>query len=422
MEIGGSQLNAIELAGAVRDRGHNVIIASRLGPLVDLVHRLGLTHVPLPNHRTPLSRNLCAHLTKLVTAKQIDVVHGYEWPPAIALLLGPHVVSRKPVVCTIMSMAVAPFLPRRMPLIVGTDHIRLSALAHGYSDVTLLEPPVDTVLNAPDGNGATFRAMHDFSSSTLLLVMVGRLARQLKLEGLLSACDAVGAMAAEGQNVQLAIVGDGECRHQVEERAQRANACSGKHAVVLVGAMNDPRPAYAAADVVLGMGGSAIRGLSFAKPLVVQGERGFWRLCTPDTVAQFLHSGWYGVGDLAMPFDDHSLSLGAALLRKELEPIRINPTNRTQLGAFGRQLAVERFSLSQAAALQERVYSDALRDGQTTAWPEVAQSLGGVAWHEMKLRVQRLQGSQVSEDFNAISSQTAVISSTQPQRVQREQR
>ena len=34
MEVGGSQLNAVQVAGAVRDRGHEVIVISEPGPLV----------------------------------------------------------------------------------------------------------------------------------------------------------------------------------------------------------------------------------------------------------------------------------------------------------------------------------------------------------------------------------------------------
>ena len=34
MGIGGSQLNAVEIAGAVRDRGHDVTVVSRPGPLM----------------------------------------------------------------------------------------------------------------------------------------------------------------------------------------------------------------------------------------------------------------------------------------------------------------------------------------------------------------------------------------------------
>ena len=66
--------------------------------------------------------------------------------------------------------------------------------------------------------------------------------------------------------------------------------------MVLIGALRDPRPAYAASDIVLGMGGSALRGLSFAKPLVMIGERGFARLFTPETVPEFLQNGMFGIG------------------------------------------------------------------------------------------------------------------------------
>ena len=106
-----------------------------------------------------------------------------------------------------------------------------------------------------------------------LVVVVGRLSRDLKLEGLLSACDAIGAMAASGIGVQLAIVGDGDAKDQVAERAKRANAVAGRRAVVLTGSLTDPRPAYAAGDVLLGMGSSALRAMSFGKPLIVQGQR-----------------------------------------------------------------------------------------------------------------------------------------------------
>lgn len=42
MEIGGSQINAIQIAGAIRDRGHEVIVLSEPGPMVELVRELGL--------------------------------------------------------------------------------------------------------------------------------------------------------------------------------------------------------------------------------------------------------------------------------------------------------------------------------------------------------------------------------------------
>ena len=134
MEIGGSQLNAIEIAAGVRDRGHYVAVVSRPGPLVETVRRLGLEHFPLdPRARRMPSPRAAAHLTQLARRHGIDIVHGYEWPPTIEAFAGPRLRLGLPVVSTIMSMAVAPFLPRTIPLIVGTDDIRRRAIAAGHS-------------------------------------------------------------------------------------------------------------------------------------------------------------------------------------------------------------------------------------------------------------------------------------------------
>src|SRR5260370_17559318 len=46
MEIGGSQLNALEIAAAVRDRGHEVTVVSRPGPLLKSVRRPRLPPLP----------------------------------------------------------------------------------------------------------------------------------------------------------------------------------------------------------------------------------------------------------------------------------------------------------------------------------------------------------------------------------------
>ena len=244
MEIGGSQLNAIEIAAAVRDRGHDVTVVSRPGPLVQTVKELGLPHVTLdPRAHRTLSPRALTHLTSLVREQGIDVVHGYEWPPGVEAILGPRLRLGVPVVCTIMSGMVAPFLPRTLPLIVGTDALRRYEIAEGRASVTLLEPPVDVRANAPDVDPGPFRADLGLDAATPLICVVCRLVPMMKLEGVLSACDAVGELARSGVAVQLAVVGDGPSRPEVEAAAAAANARAGRRVVVLAGEMYDPRPA-----------------------------------------------------------------------------------------------------------------------------------------------------------------------------------
>lgn len=196
---------------------------------------------------------------------------------------------------TVMSMSVPSFLPRSVPLTVGTEMIRRAAITAGHQDVTLLEPPVDTKSDHPLVDGTGFRAAHNIGPDEVVIAMVCRLVPNLKLEGLLSACDAVGEIALDGLPVRLLIIGNGPARPNVEARAARINSLVGRNAVVLVGEMSDPRPGYAAADVIIGQGGSALRGMAFGKPLVVVGEDGFSELLTPESAPTFLQQGWYGL-------------------------------------------------------------------------------------------------------------------------------
>ncbi|MBT2209015.1 glycosyltransferase [Actinomadura sp. NEAU-AAG7] len=393
MAIGGSQINAIELAGAVRDLGHRVMVVSDPGPLVERVLAAGIEHVPLdPGRRRPWPSTV-RMLGRLVEERGIDVVHGYEWPPGLEAF---YTARRRPgvaAVCTVMSMAVAPFLPASLPLVVGTHQIRRDVLerrGRRPGAVHLIEPPVDVRANSPGHPTRAFRARFGLHEGPLDIVVVSRLAAELKLEGLLTAIDVVGGLATDPP-LRLVVVGDGACRDQVEARAAQANARAGRRAVVLTGQLDDPRPAYAAASIALGMGGSALRSLAFARPLVVQGERGFFEPLTPETEPTFLEQGWYGVG-----------GRGAARLEEILRDLARDEARREELGAYGRSLVTERFSLERAAQVQEEIYREALSAASGTA-RDAAVTAVRVAGYKLARKARKLRGPVARDDFNAVA-------------------
>jgi glycosyltransferase involved in cell wall biosynthesis len=396
-------LNAIELAAAVRDRGHEVIVVSRPGPLVETVRELGLEHVLLDPRATRVpSPRAAAQLARLAKHRRIDIVNAWEWPSAVEAFAGVRLRAGLPVVCTVFSMSVAKFMPRTLPLIVGSEEIAERAVEAGHRSVTLIEPPVDVQANAPGQDPELFRTEFGLDAAPLLVV-VCRLAHELKLEGLLAACDAVGSMAEAGVKVNLAVVGDGPARPEVEAAAADANTRAGRRVVLLTGALYDPRPAYAAADVVLGMGGSALRGMAFAKPLVVQGERGFWQLATPDSAPAFLRQGWYGIGS-----DHDGRAAGARRLQKILRELLDDTATQRRLGDYGRALVVERYSLGQAgAALEEVLATAADRSNQPSAIrlaADAARTGVGVVRHQGTRKWRRWQGKPVaSDDSNAVA-------------------
>jgi glycosyltransferase involved in cell wall biosynthesis len=311
-----------------------------------------------------------------------------------------------PAVATIMSMSVERFVPYDMPVIVGTEQIADHETRRGRRGVTVIEPPVDVTLHAPGAvDTGEFRRTYELDPDALTVVGVSRLAATLKLEGLLAAIDATPDLAA-ATPMQLVVVGDGPSRRQVAERAAQANARAGRRVVILTGELTDPRPAYAAADVCFGMGGSALRAMAFGHPLVVQGEHGFWALLTPRTVEQFLWTGWYGVGT----GPEHGQAAFSAIMRDLL----VDPEQRERLGQHARRLVEQRFSLRSAGERQLAHYEQAIATPiRRRAWLRPASaSARGVAAYRVRSRVDDVLGRVAADDSNttpvaALSPSTA---------------
>jgi glycosyltransferase involved in cell wall biosynthesis len=394
--LGGSQLNAIEIAAAVRDLGHTVAIFGRPGALLSRIEQLGLEFIeaPVPGRRPSL--RVVRALVDLIDERGFEVLHGYEWPPTLEAVLASRRRRSVTAVSTVMSMAVAPFVPYSIPLLVGTAEIADAERSSGRSQAEVLEPPVDLRFNdsAIDVGEGAFRRRYGLDGSRLTVVSVTRFAHELKLEGTLAAIDAM-AKVNESVPARLVLVGDGPARDEVERRAGAVNDRLGEGTVIITGQLEDPRPAYAAADVALGMGGSALRALAFRKPLVVQGEGGFWSLLTPETVDQFLWTGWYGVAE--------SPEVGSATLADILVGILPDEARRAELGDFGRHLVEQRFSITQAGESQLAQYRTALgspASRRDVIGGDLVALLRYGRYYAAK-RIRRARGLERSDDFNS---------------------
>ncbi|WFE21724.1 glycosyltransferase [Solwaraspora sp. WMMD937] len=350
MEIGGSQINAIEIAATVAGLGHEVIIYGPDGELRSMVDEWGLEFVQAPpKGEAPSPRNVAA-IADVVRQRRIDLVHAYEWAPSLEAAYGAYLRQGVPLVVTVLSMEVPAWVPRHLPLIVGTEQIAAQERPH-RTEVHVIEPPIDTDANAPVTDPGPARRALGIAADEIAVVSVSRLAAALKLEGLLAATRAmVGIDPA--LRMRLLIVGDGEARAEIQQAADKANAERGAEVVTLTGAMLDPHDAYAAADIVIGMGSSALRAMAFAKPVVVQGEQGFWLPLTPQTLPVFLDQGFYGLGDGT----DGTGRVADALT----ELGTADPRQRAELGEFGRRTVVERFSLQAAGRRQTDIYARAV--------------------------------------------------------------
>lgn len=352
-EIGGSQINALELACAVgRTPGFDVILYAPDGELADRARRTGLelhTSV-LREHAPSLSR--IREVSRLVVRRGVDLVHAYEWAPTVDAAMGVAWTRGIPVLSTILSMDYPYFLPQDLPTIFGTREMWEAAKSLGRK-AFLLEPPVDTDMfrphAVPGSTVAMIRSECLAEEGDLLIVVVGRLAASLKLDGLLTLIQAVGDLSHD-YPVRLAIVGDGPVRDQIQQASDAVNRFANQKVVHMLGSRHDPLPYYSSADVVVGMGSSALRAMAVGKPLLVQGEKGFWRIADESSSQLFRSQGWYGIGD-----GDQSVEQCAAQLRTL---ITASPMRLQELGCFGRDLVRREYSLSAAAEYLALIYRE----------------------------------------------------------------
>lgn len=381
MQLGGSQINTIDLSARLRDMGHRVVLWAIDSPedrarvsVRPIAEAAGFDVIPVPTASSLTSQ--ARRITALVDAHDADVLHVHHEDHWLGPLASIALRSRpgRVAVVTNWMMRNNRWLPPHAPLIVGTEALRDEARTYQRGPVWLLEPPVNVARDTcSEAQAARFRRAHGLAADDLAAVLVTRVDRAMKLESILLAIAAVERLGDPG--LRLVIVGDGDAMDTVRRRAAATNRRLGTPAVVLTGTLHDPRSAYGAADIVLGMGGSALRGLAFARPVVVLGARGFARIFSEQTAPYFLRHGFYGTGE-----DEGSGAALAAMLAELRDEDR-----RRVLGGFGARIVRERFSLEAAAARLTHIYADALASppGLSTRWYDSAYLLAYSAAHRL---------------------------------------
>jgi L-malate glycosyltransferase len=373
LTMGGSQMTAVDLAAGAAEAGHDVIVYGIPGPLVDHIRARGLEFAAARPLRYRPAPSRIAQLAALARLHRIDLIHAYEWPPCQEAYYGAHLVLGTPLLCTEMSMSVSPLIPRSVPLVMGTEALAADARGSHRAPVWAVEPPVDVEADRPDIDGTAFRRSRGVPDGTMLLVSVSRLSTTRKLDAVAQAIDAVDLLAGR-LPVRLVVVGGGPAEDALRARAATVNQRWGRELIDFTGPMWDPRGAYAAADVVVGMGASALRAMAIGRAVVVQGGEGFSEPFEPATRDHFLYHGFFGSGD-----GDH----GAERLAGQIAGLA-DPRRRAELGAFGRRTVEERFSLARALSRQLDIYAEVLELGRRTSALDAATAAGRAVQVELQ--------------------------------------
>lgn len=354
LELGGSQINAVDFARTLGDRGiESILVGERdtiagAPSLLDYAeqHGMRITVYDPAAGLLPHARQL----RRMADELDVDLIHAYGmWGAARNVYWGPATFGRLPWVHTVYEMSVTDIVHSHVPLVVGTEYL-VEELVDRPAPTILISPPVDLTADSPrsDGGQRAFRDEHGLGDGVLLGI-VSRLERQLKATAIGVTIDAMRELASTGAT--LFIVGDGDAHAALRAEADAVNDDVGRSAVRMLGALSDPRPAYLAADIVVGMGGSAARALAFGKPLIVHGEQGWSRIFEPDTSRSLARSSFWSPERPEHPVADFV---------RIARPLIADEARRRELGAFGREFARERFGLDAMSDRLALFYADAI--------------------------------------------------------------
>jgi glycosyltransferase involved in cell wall biosynthesis len=363
LALGGTQLNAVQFAAALEEYGwKSLLVGPRdtlpaTGPsLFDVAADAGV-EVQAMERPTSILRG-ARDLSTRARQWDADLVHVYGTHHERPAYWGPCLLGRRALLVTVYEMELSARTHRGCPLVIGTGYL-LDESRDRPGPVRLVSPPVDLEPDDPAGS-AEFFLRHGVDESAERLVLVSRLDESMKARSVEVAIEAV--ERADRPDVVLVVVGGGDAEQRLRALGAAANARLGRRAVVFTGAVADPRPAYAGADLVIGMGGSAARALGHGRRLVVLGENGWSCAFTPATADElFRYSFWSD----AAPDD--------AAERLEAEIVRTldDRTGRAALERYGRAFAAESFELGAMVERLAGLYDEAQVGRGRSWWSDV---------------------------------------------------
>jgi hypothetical protein len=131
--LGGTTVNAIELAAALRDQhGHEVVFFATPGPLQQMVADHGLRLIPAPvvtRHPSPARMRA---LRQAIREEKPDLLHVWETWPGLDAYYAAHLPWGTPMVLTDMQMLLQRVLPKSLHITFGTPELVRQAQAAGH--------------------------------------------------------------------------------------------------------------------------------------------------------------------------------------------------------------------------------------------------------------------------------------------------
>ena len=361
LDIGGAETHIVELSKELKAQGHDVIIASNGGVYVPEIEAVGIRHYQVPMHRRSLgdmrrSRQL---LREILAKEKPDIVHAHARIPAF--LCGSLQRSMGfPFVTTahwvFESKGMLRYLTNWGQRTIAVSQDIRAYLMREYhvpdNHITVTVNGIDTNKFSPDISPAPLLAELGLEEGKPTISYVSRMDedRALVARHLIQIAPDL-ARAIPG--LQIIITGGGNVFDQLLAQAEQVNDALGRRCIVMTGPRTDINRVAAAGDLFVGVSRSALEAMAAGKPVIVAGNEGYQGLFTPDKLAE-AQAGNFCCRGMEM-------STPERLLTDVLQAMALPQEEKDRLGAYGRQVIFDYYSVHRMAADCLSVYRQVRR-------------------------------------------------------------
>ncbi len=303
---------------------------------------------------TPQAGLAMVRAARALRAAQIDIVHGYQWRPALVGAIAGRLAGVPLVLASKRSLTggdrAARFawrmIGRRVDTIIANaEALRSEAERQGtVARWAILRNGVDVEHFRPRAIGAEAKASLGLDPRRPVVGTVGRLEARKGHEHLLAASRVMLARA-NGLRPQIVIVGDGPLRGRL---AQAAAELGIDRSVHLTGTLSDVRAALAAMDVFVlpsreeGMSNALLEAMAAGRAIVATAVGGTGEIVDGERTGILVDA-------------DDVEAMASAILRLLTDPERAG-----QLGASAQRAVEERYGARAMIAHLERLYDERL--------------------------------------------------------------
>ncbi len=283
LEIGGAETHVVELSKALKNKGHDITVASNGGVYQAELEAYGIKHVKVPLHsKKPwLFIKSYSRLKKLFDTEDYDIVHAHARIPAYICGLLAKKYSFRFVTTAHWVFKITPLWKKLAnwgeKTIAVSDDIK-DYLIENYS---VWSDNISTTINGIDTH--KFSKNTDWSDIKEEFALSDDKYRILYVSRMDEDRSAVAYMVAEAMpeilrirpNAELIIVGDGNDFSRLKAHTDEINKKIGHNAIILTGARVDINKFVASADVFVGVSRSALEAMAVGIPVIIAGNEGY---------------------------------------------------------------------------------------------------------------------------------------------------